>query len=170
MARRFIASGVMMLALAGCGGSGSGSMGSLGSLGSLNPFAGPRTPAAADTGEVISQRPLVDPGDRVIVTDAREPIDRIASVRLERTPDGAILTARGIAAGQGAFNAELVPVAVDGRTLRYEFRVEEPRTFIGIGPERSREIVLATTLTRAELASLSRIEVAGARNVLTLRP
>ena len=108
--------------------------------------------------------PLVPAGARGLVLDARQPVAEITGVALERTPDGAILRATGLARTQGWFNAQLVLTAVEGRTATYVFRAEPPRTAAASGSAASRSITAATELSLAELAGISRFVVQGAGN------
>ncbi len=108
--------------------------------------------------------PLVPAGARGLVLDARQPVAEVTAVALERTQDGAILRATGVARTQGWFNAQLVLTAVDGRTATYTFRAEPPRTAAAAGTFASRTITAATELSPAELAALSRFVVQAAGN------
>jgi len=130
-------------------------------LNPLNWFGGGGSVVVDDTGPA---RPLLPPGASVAPADTRPLVADVMSVSLERTPTGGILRAIGLAATQGWFNAELVPVALDGGTLSYEFRAEAPAGFEVAGTLASRQITVATVLTAAELAAVSQLRVVGAGN------
>jgi len=131
-------------------------------LNPLNWFGGGRSAMVDDTGPV---RPLLPQGGVILApADTRPLVGQVTAISLERTPTGGILRATGLAATQGWFNAELVPVALDGGTLSYEFRAEAPAGFEVAGTPASRQITVATVLTAAELAAVSQLRVVGAGN------
>lgn len=113
-------------------------------------------------------RPLV-PQARVAVVDARQPIEQIVEMRLDRRPGGAVLTATGLAARQGYFNAELVLVGFENGTLVFQFRAEQPATATPVGAEASRRITAARLLTDSELGGVRTVRVEGAANARVAR-
>ena len=130
----------------------------------LNPFNwfGPSQRVVA-TPVQQQVRPLVPEGAIRVVQDRRTVIDRVIDVRVNRTPTGAIVEATGVAATQGYFHAELVPVSLANGTLTYDFRVEAPPAFEVVGSEFSRRITAAERLDRDEVAAIRRVVVRGAR-------
>lgn len=115
------------------------------------------------------QAPALVPANGSDTFDARELIDTISVVDLARTPSGAILRATGVAATQGAFNAELVLVGTEGTTATYEFRVEAAPGLQVQGASATREITAAEVITALELKSLRTFVVKGARNSKSAR-
>ncbi|SEW12642.1 hypothetical protein SAMN04488515_1181 [Cognatiyoonia koreensis] len=103
-------------------------------------------------------RPLVTANALNRVVDGRVPVDTVTSLRIDRSPNGGIVTASG-AVPVGAFNAQLVPVAQDGGTLTLSFRVEIPASASG-----TQTITAARAFNNAELAGIQRIVVQAARN------
>ncbi|WP_136635618.1 hypothetical protein [Pseudooceanicola onchidii] len=102
--------------------------------------------------------------------DNRTPIQQVTLLAIERNPSGAILRAEGVTAYQAAYDLGLrlvEDVEVPEGTLRYAFVAYQPRR--AVGTEASRRVVTAIELTDAELASVRRIEVVGAANVMTAR-
>ena len=135
----------------------------------LNPFNwfGPSQPVANVDADG-NLRPLV-PGTGSVVFDQRGAIDQISSMSVERTPEGAIVRATGIASTQGQFNAQLVPVQFANGVLTLAFRVEAPAGFSAGGTDSSRSITVARALSNAELAGVRVIRVQGARNAREAR-
>lgn len=109
-------------------------------------------------------RPLVPPGALAPAPDARVLVDRVEALRIDRTPQGALVVAVGTVPTQGFFNAELVPVGQSGGTLVLEFRVEAPAGFEATGTPATRRITAAYDLDRASLAAIRTVRVVGAGN------
>jgi len=108
----------------------------------------------------------------VVATDNRPLVDRIARVGLERTPDGAILSATGVAKRQGPWAANLV---LDGRRsspsrLVYQFRMVPSPTPTRVSTEASREVIAGRFLTNQRLAGVREIQVLGAQSSRSIRP
>lgn len=101
--------------------------------------------------------------------DARQPIAAITDMAVERDGDGAILRATGVAAAAGAFNAQLVPVGVEGGVATYEFRVQMPEAGQPAGPDAARTITVARRLDPADLAGIAVIRVQGQTNAREAR-
>lgn len=129
----------------------------------LNPFNwfGASTPAPAATNADGSLVPLVPPRAQII--DGRGLVDQITDLRINRTPDGAIVTATAIASTQGQFNAQLVPTSLTNGVLTLAFRTEAPDTTT-VGSTASRQITAARVLDTATLVGVRTIRVEGARN------
>lgn len=104
--------------------------------------------------------------------DGRVLIDQVVSMRVNRTPSGAVVEAVGLAPTQGYWKAELVALndgqAVDG-VLSYEFRVAKPRDVWPQGAQQTREIVVAAQVSLNRLQSVRQISVIGARNTRSSR-
>lgn len=131
-------------------------------LNPLNWFGSSR--AVAVQSQDGTPRPLI-PADRgVRIVDERPLIREIVALSVDRTPQGAIVTATGQASTQGWFNAELVPVSFDGGTLTLAFRAEPPTGFEATGTEASRRIVAARAFSRSDLFGVRAIRVAGEVN------
>lgn len=124
--------------------------------------------ADADTGGQAI-RPLIPPGSFETVVDARPLVATVTQLNVNRTPDGAIVTATGVAATQGSFNAQLVPTGLEGGTLTLAFRAEVPAGFQGQGSARSRTLTAARVLSDAELSGVRSIRVQGASNARVVR-
>ena len=114
--------------------------------------------------------PLVPEGAGVQIIDQREVIAQVTEARLERTADGALLRATGIAPAQGFFNAQLVRVASDSASvLRFQFRAQRPAGEAIIGSAASREITVATPLSEQTLVGIRSVIVEGASGAVTAR-
>jgi len=129
----------------------------------LNPFNwfGTSTQASASVDNDGNIVPLVPVRTQVI--DNRAMIDQVTSLRINRTPDGAIVTATGIAATQGQFNAQLVPAGISNGVMTFAFRIEESGATT-VGSDASRQVTAARVLENANLAGIRTIRVEGARN------
>lgn len=130
----------------------------------LNPFnwfgSSTSEPAATTTGEI---RPLVPLGGGAVV-DNRGLIANVTGLSLDRTPDGGILRVTGQAATQGQFNAQLVPVAQEGSTLTFAFRIEQPAGAQTAGSAATRTVTVARVLSNDALAGVRQVRVEGATN------
>lgn len=114
-------------------------------------------------------RPLVPEGRRTQVVDQRALVARVTALQIDRSTSGAIVRATGVAATQGAFNAELVSRGVENGTLLLEFRAEVPAGFQAVGSERSRRITAAYAIDMSDLAGIRAVRVQGATNAQTSR-
>ena len=110
-------------------------------------------------------RPLVREGELSVVADSRGLISSVTALSINRTPDGAIVQATGQTEAQGYYNAELVPVSQDGRTLTLAFRVSAPES----PTTGTQTITAAYVLSNSDLAGISQISVQGRSNTLTTR-
>jgi hypothetical protein len=144
------------LALAGCGSS-------------WNPFNW------GQTEEVIIRSEGGDAGspDMLTVPDPRPQMPRVVALSIDRMPTGAILTARGLPPRQGWWGAELVPVPAaraPAGTLAFVFKAVPAPAPQQVGTERSREVVVARTITLGALEGMSRIVVVAGENQMAIRP
>jgi hypothetical protein len=124
-------------------------------------------PAVASTPAEAALRPLVPAG--AVARDSRTLIGSVIGLTIDRTADGGILRATGLAPTQGYYNAELVLTGSAAGVLTYEFRVAAPAAGEPQGDPASRTIQAARVLSVAELAGIAAIEVLGATNAQTLR-
>ncbi len=131
----------------------------------LNPFnwfGGSEPVANVDAAGNL--RPLVTASMVRREVDGRVLIDSLETLEVSRNAGGAIVRATGVAATQGSFNAQLVPVAFEGGTLTFAFRVEVPQGFQPQGPVATRRVTVARVLDAGELAGVRSIRVQAARN------
>ncbi|MCE8006418.1 hypothetical protein [Aestuariivita sp.] len=101
------------------------------------------------------------------------PIDQITDLRIERTRTGAIILVEGIAARQGPYDVQLTPATledepVDG-VLSYSFDIVYPTRETAIGPERTRRVTVAHSISADVLSQVRVIRVEGARNARETR-
>ena len=136
----------------------------------LNPFnwfGGSEVSAPVDANGQL--RPLVAEGNTTSIIDTRGLIGSVSSLQIERTPDGAIVRATGVATTQGQYNAQLVPVGIENGTLTLAFRVQQPAGAVVQGSNASRQISAAHILNLGELAAIRAIRVQGQQNGLVSR-
>jgi len=125
--------------------------------------------AVAPTDAAGNLRPLVPAARQVTANDARILIGSVTALEIDRTTGGAIIRATGLAAAQGGFNAQLVPVGQDNGTLTLEFRIETPPAAQPGGSAAGRTITVARTIGEAELAGLRQVVVIGADGWRSIR-
>jgi hypothetical protein len=108
--------------------------------------------------------------------DTSVAIAAITELRINQTPTGAIILATGIAARQGAFNAELLADEPDGddtdaisSVLSYTFRITYPGPLTATGTAHTRTISVAQSLSNLELRNIRLIRVQGAQNTIESR-
>jgi hypothetical protein len=105
--------------------------------------------------------------------DGRGLISTIKLARFERTRDGGIIHATGIASRQGYYDAGLV--APDGLVpneqgvIVLEFRAKEPQFQTATSTERSREIDVGLFISAQKLAASKSILVVGRQNQINIR-
>ncbi|MBN2629775.1 MAG: hypothetical protein JXR75_04460 [Rhodobacteraceae bacterium] len=94
----------------------------------------------------------------------------VVSLAIEPYSGGAIVRATGVMESQGWWNAELVEVEGEDPThLTLDFRILPPPTRSPVGPQRTREVTAAITLTPQRLETITRVTVQGARSARTTR-
>lgn len=130
-------------------------------LNPLNWFGGSQPSTMTSAGEL---KPLVPENRATKVTDTRGAIDQVTTLVVERTPEGALIRATGIANTQGQFNAQLVPVSNEGGTLTLAFRIEATTGFAGVNSAFSRQVTVARFMSKNDLANVRTIRVQGATN------
>lgn len=117
------------------------------------------------------------PAESIVLTaeeaaDPRPLVAQVLALQLERTPNGAILHARGLPPTQGYWDAALIEVeSAEGEDSRrsYTFRLSPPLEPSASGTPFSREVTVALFLTNRELEPLRLITVQGAGNALSVR-
>ena len=102
--------------------------------------------------------------------DERTPVAQITEMTVDRLPGGAIVRVTGVPSRQGAYNVGLK--AVDGPegpddVLRYVLVADQPVRPVGTAA--SRQVVAAVRVSDQDLATIKRIEVLSASNILTSR-
>ena len=112
------------------------------------------------------RRPLVEPGNRLQVIEARPLVAAVRDLRIERASEGAIVRATGQALGSHAFNAQLTREGIEDGVLIYAFRAEYP-AHSQPAPAALTEITAAATLDARELAGLRGVRVVAQNNALT---
>ena len=132
---------------------------------------GDSVPAEAAAGETNPLVPTVRSGllSKPKASDKSVPIENIAQLRIERTSSGAIIHATGIGIRQGAHNAFLKPetgndLADENGVLSYSFSVLYPEQPTNVGPENTRRVEVARTLTTQQLKGVRVIRVSGVQN------
>jgi hypothetical protein len=102
--------------------------------------------------------------------DKRPLVAQVLTLKVEQTPDGAIVRATGLPPTQGWWKAALVKVAQDDLTkLVFEFRLFPPLTPTPAGTPLSREITVATSVSNLQLDGIKTITVQGEGNALSSR-
>lgn len=100
--------------------------------------------------------------------DNSVPIATITELRVEKNSTGATIFVTGVASRQGGYatSLQLDPVTEVSPTdvLSYTFRVNYPDNPTATGPERSRTITEAKSLSNQDLRGIRLIRVKGAQN------
>lgn len=115
-----------------------------------------------------------EPAERVATVekpaDPRFLVEDVVSMDIESYSGGVIVRAKGITPTQGWWDAELVELKQDDDShLVLEFRLLAPLTKTDVNTPRSREVVVAKTLSPQRLEYISKITVQGANNARTSR-
>ncbi|SFA74263.1 hypothetical protein SAMN05421688_0532 [Poseidonocella pacifica] len=132
----------------------------------LNPvnWFGPKVQGTAP-----AQVPPLVRADRIVqVVETRPAIAQVTDLRIEPTRTGAIVTATGIAATQGAYDAELTGDPAGG-TLTLVFRASKAEGRTAVGTSKSREVVVSRVFSNQDLAGISAVTVQAEQNTLTRR-
>ena len=145
--------------LAGCGTLGNSANSSAGSAGS-GLFGGRRTQ--------VEQRVDV----RTAAAGGRRLMSVIREARFDRTRDGGIIRATGVAPRQGYYDAVLFsPTGFkpdEKGNIVLEFRAREPQFVTGVSTERSREITVGLFISDQKLAAANRVVVVGGKNQVVI--
>jgi len=108
----------------------------------------------------------------IVPQDPRPSVDQIAALTIDRVPGGALVTAVGVPATQGWFEAALVPVTRDAEGLPQAEGGEIVLRFVAVPPlqpqpagtARSREITAGLFLSDRRLEGVRTITVRGQSN------
>ncbi|MEX0320253.1 MAG: hypothetical protein AB3N21_20045 [Ruegeria sp.] len=126
----------------------------------------------ATAGEVNPLLPATRGRDAAPV-DRSIPITAITELKVEPTPTGAIIYATGVANRQGAYAARLRPELTEENAengvLAFSFRVLYPRDPTPQGPEQTRRITEAISVTNQDLEGIRLIRVTGQQNAREAR-
>ncbi|WP_050602332.1 hypothetical protein [Ruegeria sp. 6PALISEP08] len=132
----------------------------------------PSDPNAADI-LVPKQREGTGLFSRPDAEDTSIPIGQIDELRIDPTPNGAIIYAAGTAVRQGAYNARLVRVNSEENekngTMEFVFRVTYPGAQTPQGSERTRMVSDAVNVSRQDLEGIRLVRVVGQQNALESR-
>ncbi|HBH00028.1 MAG: hypothetical protein JKP98_12055 [Rhodobacteraceae bacterium] len=111
--------------------------------------------------------------NQLVVADPRPRMPQVLGIQLDRTPYGAILTARGLPPRQGWWNAALVRVP-DSQTppgsIAYVFKAVPDPVPQPAGTQRSREVFAAARVPLADLTGANSVIVVAGQNQLSTRP
>lgn len=104
----------------------------------------------------------------IAVRDGRGMVDSVVSLRIDRTPEGALISAVGLPPTQGYWQAELVPVdqfeRPENGTLAYEFRIAKPFGQARVSTQQSREVSVGHFVSNTQLQNVRTITVIGKNN------
>ena len=117
------------------------------------------TPVAVASSEI---RPLVPENRSIVTIDQRSMVDTITAASIERTNDGAILTATAVTIG-APYNAQLRLESVIGNTATYSFVAQNA------GGNAPTAITVAEKLDHSQLASIRTIVINGANGGRQIR-
>ena len=119
-------------------------------------------------GDSVEEAPAsLLPAEAAEREDDRPLVAEVTQLRVNQTPDGAIVEAVGRAPGAGAWNPELVARPADGSVLTLDFRARPLR---GAAEGGGGDLIVAGTfLTARELAGVTTIRVTGESNARTAR-
>jgi len=152
---RLIASILILTLLAACGGQRSGSSSS------LNPFNW--------FGRSKEARIVLD---TAVIVDPRGMVAEVISLKVDRMPGGAIISAIGVPETQGYWEATLTPLnreKPDKGKLSYEFRLLPPPAPNPVGTARSREVIVGHFVSDQTLEGVRSIEVIALKNRRSVR-
>lgn len=115
-----------------------------------------------------------EPAETVTVpvekSDPRPLVADVVDMAIESYSGGVIVRAKGLNPTQGWWDAELVEAKTDDPShLVLEFRLIPPLTQTEVSTPRSREVVVAKTVSNQRLEVITRITVQGANNARTSR-
>jgi hypothetical protein len=116
--------------------------------------------------EPVQTTAVVLPGE---IKDLRPLVQQVTEMVVEPIPEGAIIRAKGLPPTQGWWNAELVERSFEDGVLTFDFRIIGPRSPQPAVTPRSREVVVATSLSNIRLATVRQIVVQGETNARSSR-
>ena len=100
------------------------------------------------------------------------PVATISELKVERVANGALIRATGVAYVQGAFSVQLQPQnkgkPVDG-VLTFDLMAIHPSNGYAGGPDRTREVIVAHSLTDQQLEGVRTIKVVANNNARQAR-
>ncbi len=101
------------------------------------------------------------------------PVETVTDIRIERTRSGAIILVEGVAARQGPYEVQLTPAnqgnePVDG-VLTYSLDIIYPEADTVIGPEATRRVTAARSISSDVLQQTRIVRVTGAQNAREVR-
>lgn len=106
-------------------------------------------------------------------TDPRPLVEEVTALRIDRTPEGAIITAVGLPPTQGFWDPELVRAsggdAAQSGGLVFEFRIERPLGQQQAGTAPSREVTVGQFISNQSLEGVRSITVQGRTTQRTVR-
>ena len=174
MSRSIAASLILVLTLSGCGAVRDSR------INPFNWFGGDRAAAPAATEEPEEVNPLIPRERQGLFSRARadrdeykgQPVDVIKNLTIERTQNGAIIRATGVARFINTYDVRLQAendgVPVDG-VLNLTLESVAPPRPISSGTERQREVIAAVSVTAQDLEGVNVIRVAGTQNAQSAR-
>lgn len=127
----------------------------------LNWFGNAQPSAMTPTNE---RRPLTPAGGKTRIVDSRGAIQSITAVTLERTTEGAIVRATGLASTLGQFNAELVETSKENGVLTLIFRIETATANTAPASAYARQVTAAYAMSFNDLQDVRTIQVQSATN------
>ena len=114
-----------------------------------------------------------EPAEKVVIEQPKDPrylVADVVSMTVEPYSGGIIVRAKGITPTQGWWDAELVELEQDDPShLVLEFRLLPPLTEADVNTPRSREIVVAKTVSPQRLEYITKITVQGENNARSSR-
>jgi len=139
----------------------------------LNPFNWFGNSREVSTEEVEAVNPLVPQERRGVFARPEAvyqgvPIETVTGLRIERTRTGAIILAEGVAARQGPYEVQLTPANIDDEpvdgVLSYSFDIVYPDFNTAVGPEATRRVTAAQSISVEKLERTRVVRVVGASN------
>ncbi|MBM7069694.1 hypothetical protein [Actibacterium sp. 188UL27-1] len=108
------------------------------------------------------------------IADRRILVDDVIALRIDRTPEGALVSAIGVPPTQGFWDAELVPTTRDeapdaNGVLVYDFRIARPFERQRVSTQPSREVSVGHFISNVRLERVRTILVRGQRTQRSLR-
>ncbi|MEO0861695.1 MAG: hypothetical protein AAFY65_13870 [Pseudomonadota bacterium] len=111
-----------------------------------------------------------DPISRAQAAPTRPVIDQVLSLKVDPTPNGAIISTVGLPPTQGFWEAELARLPTDDPSvLLFEFRILPPLERLPAGTQPSREVLAGTRVSTRDLEGIRTISVQGAQNRRSVR-
>lgn len=99
-------------------------------------------------------------------------VAQVTTLRVEKSPGGAIIRATGLPPRQGYYDGELVLLtgtSAESGTLTYQFAISAPREDTRVSTTRSREVVVGLFVSSQKLEGVRAVKVLAATNALAVR-